>query len=62
MLMLLSEEASGLVAHSKWLLSGTPPLDNFADAKSMAKLIGVKLGAEPAYLQNMRQSMLASAV
>jgi SNF2 family DNA or RNA helicase len=34
----------GLTARSKWLLSGTPSVDTFANVKSMAELVGVKLG------------------
>jgi hypothetical protein len=34
----------GLSARAKWLLSGTPPLHDFAHIKSMAELIGVNLG------------------
>lgn len=33
-----------LKAHSKWVLSGTPPLGGFSDIKSMAKFIGIDLG------------------
>ncbi|MCJ1434818.1 hypothetical protein MMC27_004188 [Xylographa pallens] len=34
-----------LCASSRWILSGTPALDNFADVKAIATLIGVNLGA-----------------
>ncbi|MCJ1397910.1 hypothetical protein MMC11_001106 [Xylographa trunciseda] len=35
-----------LTASSRWILSGTPALDNFADVKALATLIGVTLRAE----------------
>lgn len=36
----------GLSARAKWLLSGTLPLHDFADVKSMAELVGVNLGID----------------
>ncbi|MCJ1382603.1 hypothetical protein MMC17_005716 [Xylographa soralifera] len=35
-----------LCAFSRWILSGTPALDNFVDVKALATLIGVNLGAD----------------
>ncbi|MCJ1389784.1 hypothetical protein MMC18_002641 [Xylographa bjoerkii] len=35
-----------LHASSRWILSGTPAIDNFADVKALATLIGVTLGAD----------------
>ena len=35
-----------VVAHSKWCLSGTPPLGVFGDIKTAASLIGVNLGRD----------------
>ncbi|CAG7963452.1 unnamed protein product [Penicillium olsonii] len=36
----------GLRARSKWILSGTPALDEFADIKSIARYLGVHLGID----------------
>ena len=35
-----------LRASSRWILSGTPAMEKFADVKALATLIGVNLGAE----------------
>ncbi|MCJ1285663.1 hypothetical protein MMC26_005004 [Xylographa opegraphella] len=35
-----------LCASSRWILSGTPAIDSFADVKALATLIGVILGAD----------------
>lgn len=37
---------SSLLAGSRWVLSGTPALDDFADVKRMAGLLGVNLGVD----------------
>ncbi|KAL2800195.1 hypothetical protein BJX66DRAFT_350936 [Aspergillus keveii] len=35
-----------LRAHSKWVLSGTPPLNDFADVNTIAPFLGVHLGID----------------
>ncbi|KAI9927688.1 hypothetical protein MW887_003309, partial [Aspergillus wentii] len=35
-----------LKAHSKWILSGTPPLNDFADVKTIAPFLGIHLGVD----------------
>ncbi|CEL01085.1 hypothetical protein ASPCAL00677 [Aspergillus calidoustus] len=35
-----------LRAHSKWVLSGTPPLNDFADVNTIAPFLGVHLGVD----------------
>ena len=37
---------TSLQATSRWVLSGTPPLDDFADVKTMAGFLGVNLGVD----------------
>ena len=37
---------ASLKASSRWVLSGTPPLDDFADVKTLAGLIGINLGSD----------------
>ena len=37
---------TNLQANFRWVLSGTPPLGDFADIKSIAVLLGVKLGID----------------
>lgn len=39
----------GLDADKRWILSGTPPLDDFHDIKLAAKLIGIDLGPDSFY-------------
>jgi len=36
----------GLKTQSRWCLSGTPPVGDFADVKSTAALLGVNLGSD----------------
>ena len=38
--------ATSLKAYSRWVLSGTPPLDDFADIKNIAVFLGVNLGVD----------------
>ncbi|ODM20657.1 hypothetical protein SI65_03710 [Aspergillus cristatus] len=33
-------------AHSKWILSGTPPLNDFADVNTIAPFLGIHLGVD----------------
>ncbi|KAI9744010.1 MAG: hypothetical protein M1818_002744 [Claussenomyces sp. TS43310] len=35
-----------LQAKSRWVLSGTPPLEDFADVKSISKFLGINLGVD----------------
>ena len=35
-----------LNAQRRWVLSGTPPLEDFADVKTIARFLGVNLGVE----------------
>ena len=37
---------SSLQASNRWVLSGTPPLDDFADVKTLAGFLGVNLGID----------------
>jgi hypothetical protein len=37
---------TGCRGYSRWLLSGTPPLNEFADIKLMAELLDVNLGID----------------
>lgn len=37
---------TSLQASSRWVLSGTPPLDDFADVKTMAGFLGANLGID----------------
>lgn len=37
---------TGLSARAKWILSGTPPLQDFLDVKQMAKFLGINLGID----------------
>lgn len=37
---------SSLQATNRWVLSGTPPLDDFADVKTLAGFLGVNLGID----------------
>ena len=43
-----------LCASSRWILSGTPALDDFADVKALATLIGVNLGANDVARDTMK--------
>jgi hypothetical protein len=43
---LLLSSLARLEAEKRWVLSGTPPLDDFHDVKSIAKLIGINLGID----------------
>ena len=38
--------ATSLRACSRWVLSGTPPLDDFADIKTIAGFLGISLGVD----------------
>jgi site-specific DNA-cytosine methylase len=40
------EPILSLNAYSKWILSGTPPLEDFADVKTIATLLGAHLGID----------------
>ncbi|KAF7587545.1 hypothetical protein BBP40_007056 [Aspergillus hancockii] len=50
-----------LQAHSKWVLSGTPPLNDFADANTIAPFLGLHLGVDDDSIQsqNARLKMIA---
>ena len=37
---------ASLKASNRWVLSGTPPLDDFADAKILAGFVGINLGVD----------------
>ncbi|KAI9038630.1 putative SNF2 family helicase [Aspergillus affinis] len=37
---------AALQAHARWVLSGTPPLNNFADVNTIAPLLGIHLGVD----------------
>jgi hypothetical protein len=43
---LLLSSLARLEAEKRWVLSGTPPLDDFQDIKSIAQLIGIDLGID----------------
>jgi len=45
---------------SRWLLSGTPPLNSFADVKSIARLFGINLGRDD-YI-NMPKDVFRKAI
>ncbi|PYH43146.1 putative SNF2 family helicase [Aspergillus saccharolyticus JOP 1030-1] len=51
-----------LEARSKWVLSGTPPLNDFADVKSIASFLGVHLGVDDDEFktQNSRHRLLSN--
>lgn len=36
----------GLQAKSRWVLSGTPPMEDFMDVKSISKFLGINLGVD----------------
>ncbi|PWY93181.1 hypothetical protein BO94DRAFT_573354 [Aspergillus sclerotioniger CBS 115572] len=55
-----SERLSPLLAlraRSKWVLSGTPPLNDFADVNSIAPFLGVHLGVDKDDLQSQNKRL-----
>ncbi|OOF92487.1 hypothetical protein ASPCADRAFT_517877 [Aspergillus carbonarius ITEM 5010] len=46
-----------LRARSKWVLSGTPPLNDFADVNSIAPFLGVHLGVDEDDLQSQNKRL-----
>ncbi|KAJ9242829.1 hypothetical protein DTO271D3_569 [Paecilomyces variotii] len=50
-----------LKARSKWVLSGTPPLNGFSDVKSIAQFLGLGLGIDEEDPANSQHARLAAA-
>ncbi|KAA8650448.1 putative SNF2 family helicase [Aspergillus tanneri] len=48
-----------LQARSKWVLSGTPPLNDFADVKSIAPFLGIHLGVDDDDLHSQNKRLKA---
>ncbi|PWY68636.1 hypothetical protein BO70DRAFT_417213 [Aspergillus heteromorphus CBS 117.55] len=46
-----------LKARSKWVLSGTPPLNDFADVKTIAPFLGVHLGVDDDDIQSQNKRL-----
>jgi hypothetical protein len=54
--------ASNLKTQSLWVLSGTPPLGDFADIKMIARFMGINLGINDFTPGSVKQQHVKSSI